>query len=321
MEPNVLRNFLESNHATLDCWGLYVKETIAALLPSRSVSIQMQSHRVKEIDSAVGKITRKGYDDPLAQMTDLVGVRFVVLLSPSLNVIGELIETNENWEYSKDKDPGEETEANAEKFGYQSLHYVVRSRREIIHNGVVIPKGLPCEVQIRTLLQHAYAEVVHDSIYKAVGRVPPKANRFVARSMALIETTDHLFCETMKFLEEENKSRNEILDGLMTLYVSQVGVGEIGPDAKLNLSVIEAFRSQLSENTALQVAEFCGANSFVAERIKSRQQSDPFWSQPVSLLAYWLVEQNGLETFNQWPFASSHDALRLVYSDLGVSRH
>lgn len=321
MDPNDLRSFLESNRGILDSWGRHVKEVITALLPQNSVSIQMKTHRVKEIESAVGKITRKGYDDPLTQMTDLVGVRFVVLLSPELNAIGEVIETNEDWEHSKDKDPGEETEANAEKFGYQSLHYVVRNRHDIECDGVVIPKGLPCEVQIRTLLQHAYAEVVHDSIYKAVDKVPPKANRFVARSMALIETTDHLFCETMKFLEEENKSRNQLLDGLVALYASKVGKSEIGHDPKLNLSVIEAYRQQLPEDTAVLVAAFCGANSFVADKIRSRQQSDPFWAQPVSLLAYWLVDQNHLEAFDQWPFASSHDALRLIYSDLGYSLH
>ena len=321
MDLNDLRTYLASNRDILDCWGGYLETTILDLLVPKSISIQMHSHRVKEIESAVGKITRKGYDDPLNQMTDLVGVRFVVLLSPELNAIGEFIETNGDWEYSKDRDPDEEAEANAEKFGYQSLHYVLRSRREIIHNGVVIPKGLPCEVQIRTLLQHAYAEVVHDSIYKAIGRVPPKANRFVARSMALIETTDHLFCETMRFLEEENRSRNQILEGLAALYASNVGLWGVGPDEKLNLCVLEAYRQQLPENTAVLVAEFCGANSFVAEKIRSRQQSDPFWSQPVSLLAYWLVGQTPLEAFDQWPFASSHAALQLVYSDLGLSRH
>jgi len=319
MEVNALRDYLVENRPLLECWGKYVKSRISQLVASTSVSVQMNSSRAKEIESAVGKVARKGYHDPLNQMTDLVGVRFVVLVSPELSVIGELIETNADWTYTKDRDPDEEAEANAEKFGYQSLHYIVRSRQKFVFEGTLIPEGLPCEVQIRTLLQHAYAEVVHDSIYKAVGKVPPKASRFVARSMALIETTDHLFCETMSLLEEENKVRNQLYTGLADLYSSKIGQTEIGPDEKLNLAVLEAYMDSLPVNSAGEVSSFCDSNSFVISKIRSRLNTDPFWSQPVALLAYWLVSQDHYQVFDKWPFASSHDALRTVYSDLGIS--
>jgi putative GTP pyrophosphokinase len=321
MNIEKLRDYLVANEPVLDRWGKYVQSSIQALIESTSVSIQMTSSRVKKVDSAIGKVTRKGYTDPLNQMTDLVGVRFVVLLSPTLMTIGELIESSDVWAAQKDKDPDDEAAANAKKFDYQSLHYTVRNRQAFEVDGVVIPAGLPCEVQIRTLLQHAYAEVVHDSIYKAVGKVPPKAERFVARSMALIETTDHLFCETMRFLEEENRERNQLLKELTGIYAAKISRVEIGADEKLNLSVVDAYASLLPSDVAKLVSQFLDENAFIADRVRARVLTDPFWSQPVALLAYWLAQNFQLQTYERWPYASSHDALQTVYSDLGISLH
>jgi ppGpp synthetase/RelA/SpoT-type nucleotidyltranferase len=319
MDIEKLRDYLVANEPVLDRWGKYVQSSIQDLIESASVSIQMTSARVKKVDSAVGKVTRKGYTDPLNQMTDLVGVRFVVLLSPSLTAIGDLIESSTAWIAQKDKDPDDEAAANAKRFDYQSLHYTVRSSKALDLDGVTIPAGLPCEVQIRTLLQHAYAEVVHDSIYKAVGNVPPKAERFVARSMALIETTDHLFCETMRFLEEENRERNKLLNELSDIYAEKISEVVIGADEKLNLSVIDAYASLLPNDVATLISQFVDENPFIVNKVRARVLSDPFWSQPVALLAYWLVNSHELQAFERWPYASSHEALQAVYSDLGKS--
>lgn len=321
MDFQVLRQYLEANKPILEAWGNFVQVTLERRIGASAIRVQISSCRVKEIDSAVGKVGRKNYKDPLQQMTDLVGVRFVVLLSPQLSTIGELIENIPDWTYAKDRDPDEEAQLQAEKFGYQSLHYIVRSAREIETGGIVIPKGLPCEIQVRTLLQHTYAEVVHDSIYKAVGKVPPKANRYVARSMALIETSDHLFVETMRLLEEENRDRNQLLRELSYLYDSKIGAVETGPDEKFNLGVIEAYQAKLPAEVSDDVSRFIEDNGFIIEKIRSRLLTDPFWLQPVSLLAYWLVQQNHLQVFEMWPFAGSHDALEKVYSDLGISVH
>ena len=321
MDLEALREYLEGSKVVLNAWGDFVHGLLARKISDDSIKVQISSCRVKETDSAVGKVARKGYQDPLRQMTDLVGVRFVVLLSPQLYAIGDLIEKTPEWHCTKDRDPDEESQLQAEKFGYQSLHYIVRSAREMDVGGVVIPKELPCEVQVRTLLQHTYAEVVHDSIYKAVGKVPPKANRFVARSMALIETSDHLFVETMRLLEEENRDRNQLLSELSDLYASRIGAVETGPDEKFNLGVLDAYQSRLPAGVSESVSRFVDENGFIVEKIRSRLPSDPFWLQPVSLLTYWLVKQNPLQVFDMWPFAGSHDALETVYSDLGISVH
>ncbi len=55
-----------------------------------------------------------------------------------------------------------------ERFGYQSIHYLVKLKGERarlaeyrnLKDGVV-------EIQIRTILQHAWAEIEHDIQYKS----------------------------------------------------------------------------------------------------------------------------------------------------------
>lgn len=314
------RHYLVERRPELEAWGRYVIDRVRARVDSGAVSLQIVSSRAKEVDTAIGKIARKNYTDPFKQMTDLVGVRFVVLISPQIDPIASIIESEECWTASLDRDVDGEIAAAPEQFSYQSKHYVVRAKEDINHEGQTIKAGLPCEIQIRTIMQHAYAEITHDSIYKpSAGKIPPKARRFVASSMALIETADHLFCETMRLLEQENRPRNELWQGLVNLYASHVGATDLGHDEKLNLAVIDALSEYESPSTINEIDSLFKSRDILLRKIRSRVKTDPFWSQPTALLAYWLVRKDSMHAFDVWPFASAREALQLIYSDLGES--
>jgi ppGpp synthetase/RelA/SpoT-type nucleotidyltranferase len=64
----------------------------------------------------VGKIARKNYKTPLTQMTDLVGVRFVVLISPQIEPIKGIIESCPAWTATLDQDSNEEINETPESF-------------------------------------------------------------------------------------------------------------------------------------------------------------------------------------------------------------
>jgi len=314
------RQHLLDRRVELEAWGRYVMQYVQSQVDRSKVSLQIVSSRAKEVDSAVGKIARKNYTDPFAQMTDLVGVRFVVLISPQIDLIASIIDSCAAWNASLDRDSNQEIDAAPENFSYQSKHYVVRCAQDFLHEGLVIKQGLACEIQIRTIMQHAYAEITHDSIYKpSAGRIPPKARRFVASSMALIETADHLFCETMRLLEEENRPRNRLWEGLVDLYSSSLGDVGVGFDEKLNLEVLDSCDEYRSDTALEEIKHFFQSRQILLDKIKDRIQTDPFWSQPTALYAYWLVQRDSRNAFDVWPFASAHDALLMVYSDLGVS--
>lgn len=317
MDLDPLRDYITSRHDMLDEWGRYVQDTLTDLIKSKKISLQLTSRRVKDVESACVKAKIKNYHTPLVQMEDFVGVRVAVLVSPEVAEVSALVEAHEIWAYTLSKDTEADEKMTPDRFGYQSRHYILRAKHDFQVNGVSIDAGTPCELQVRTILQHAYAELVHDSIYKAVGPIPHQASRFAASSVALIETTDHLFCETMRLLKDENAIRNQLLDQLSALRTSKTGTSSPF-DTRLNLFVLESYRDKLSEKGAYEdIESLLDSNPFIAENVRSRAKSDSFWTQPIALLAYWLVNKNPRKAFDEWPLASSHEAIDQIYSDLG----
>jgi ppGpp synthetase/RelA/SpoT-type nucleotidyltranferase len=318
MDLDGFRLALTNLAPALRAWGQYVEQKIKELSQSNDITPQMVGSRLKDVNSAVGKLSRKGYTNPLVDMTDLVGVRVVCLLSPDIKKLGDLVLADDCWNALLARDPAQEIEQIPEQFGYQSLHYEIRSKCDFQLGGITVPSGTCCELQIRTLMQHAFAEVVHDNIYKCSWGAPSKARRFVSSSAALIETADHLFCETMSLLESENQARGELLQRLTVIYDSKISPSN-GKDKKFNRIVIDEFSQWINEETPNNIEKLLNNKAFIAERVRSRVNSDSFWSQPVSLLAYWLAAEIPNEAQEHWPFAESRDALNLVFSDLGKS--
>lgn len=145
-------------------WGEYLIKDINAELQSSGIDINAFLKipviaRVKDENSIIAKAflrQDKHYTNPYEQITDKVGIRFVVLELSEISIIKDIIEKHSDWETSKDVDFETIRDEKPELFVYQSVHYIVRNCNELEYNGVVIPAQTPCEVQIRTLLQHAY---------------------------------------------------------------------------------------------------------------------------------------------------------------------
>lgn len=316
MDIQSFREQLVASEPALAAWGAMVVKAIGSLANSRGITPQILQHRVKDIDSAIGKLTRKTYDSPMLQMTDLVGARAVCLLSPDVTSLVNAVLAHDGWQALTARDTTEEAIAKPETFGYQSLHCELRVKDDIQDGQTLIPAGTCCELQVRTLMQHAYAEVVHDNIYKNSWETSPKALRFVSNSAALIEAADHLFCETMNILETESRERGELLEQLTGIYDSRVS-HTAGKDQKFNMMVLREFKDFDGEKVIAGVNDILDKRTTIASKIRERLPYDPFWGQPVSLFAYFLVSEDPDLARELWPFAESEGALAQVFSDLG----
>lgn len=321
-----LRTYLEKNQDVFTAWGNFVAQELGDAIKSRAkttpafyVRIPV-APRVKDIQSALHKVGRKGYADPVVQITDLVGVRFVFLLSDHVQELSDIILGHSGWRAQVSKDIADEIRKNPKIFDYQSQHFEVRPLQDFEMNRVMIPASVCCEVQIRTLLQHAYAELVHDSIYKPNGAVPPMAERQVAKSMALMETTDELFCKTMTLLAEAGKPRDEAYEDLRQLFRSLVGAEHMRPDLRSNLSVLEEYSELLSSDLIVSVKEFIQSKSYLVPKIQARSGSVGLFSQPVVLFVYWLAMKQDVDQILQtWPLPGFLRDLKMVLSDLDLS--
>lgn len=313
--------YLESNRSPLEQWGRFIAEKVQSKLVELGHSPVLIKipvlPRVKDTASAVGKIGRKGYENPIIQMTDLVGIRFVVLLTEDIQVVGEIISNELSWKAEVSKDFLQEIENNTKLFDYQSKHYEIRPVEDFEVAGISVSKDLCCEVQIRTLLQHAYAEMVHDNIYKPKGVVTSSAERYVARSMALIETTDDLFSRTIKLLDEANAPRSEFVKDLENIFRDNVGGEYMASDSKTSLLIIDAFSDIVESGVSSKINDLIDTKKFIARNIRNRSKAKGLFSNSIILFVYWLVLNIDSATLKgRWPLPGDWRSLDLVISDM-----
>jgi putative GTP pyrophosphokinase len=169
---------------------------------------------------------RPKYDDPLNQITDLVAARVITFLVEAVDRVCEVIEAE--FEIVEHTDMGAHTRAQG-VFGYASKHYLVRlntHRRELPEYAVL--KNLVMEIQVRTAVQHAWAEFEHDIRYKLdipPDRKPEFDRRFLLAA-ALMELADNEFTEIDRLYRElaaseSDKTPRDLTTATLTSYLTR----------------------------------------------------------------------------------------------------
>lgn len=276
--------------------------------------------RVKKTDSFVEKaLFRKFKENPLVEITDQVGVRFVVLLLEDIGRVGKIVQSGP-WNYSKDRDHEEERKENPNYFAYQSDHYVITTKENVDFEGITIPAAIPCEVQIRTILQHAYAEMAHYSDYKPSIKLPDNEQKTVKRSLAkgsaLIETTDDVFSKIQANIREYKNSTNALLVAAGKIYEKMTTVPTC-PLTALGALIIETYKHQLTGLTVATLEEWTTSQSSLGEIIKEKRNKSVFYREPVIIILAWLIDTNQTTIPRSWPIDSLY--LQEYYLSLGIS--
>lgn len=237
------------------------------------------------------------------------------MLLEDIELICSIVESTDDWSFDKCRHFDDEKKANPLLFTYQSVHYVIRPKTQITHNGQVIVGDVACEFQIRTLLQHAHAELTHDAIYKAKRKVNPDVHRTVAKSMALIETTDGFFAEATKKLNHGSLEEHSIIERIDGIYQSLIG---IKPHfQKSSLVLWDEFEQFIDAELVNKVSQFLLTNNHLVAVIKSRYVQHNMYQQSVVLFVYWMLSKRRQRLLSDWPFP--RDILDLMATDLGIS--
>jgi putative GTP pyrophosphokinase len=321
-----LKQAFESQKDVLLAWGLMVRDAIAsdlekALAPDRKLAEFLKvptEPRVKETESFLAKVFRRGktYERPLEQITDKVGVRFVALLRSELKIIENIIEASSNWEAEKARDFEAEQFERPQHFDYQSIHYIVRAKRPVTAGALTIPARIPCEVQVRTLLQHAYAELSHNTTYKPLVTLERDVSRQIARASALVETTDEIFDLVGQQVEQANARIRQIHDVAREAYARILGSPGT-EDIRLSYALFDRYRAQLAEITTDLLRIFLEQEDYIAGRVRERASQSVLYRHPSVLVVYFLVANEPDLVPKHWPFDLKH--LEMIYADLGFS--
>lgn len=163
------------------------------LLSHRKIQTHSVAFRGKDTTSLAGKLRRpdKSYAQ-LTDITDLAGVRITTYFADDVDLVAEVLSS----EFSLDQKASIDKRqfSNPNQFGYRSLHYVLSfgaNRAELSEYRNFA--GFKCEVQVRSILQHAWAEIEHDLGYKSAAGVPAILRRRFARIAGLLELADDEF--------------------------------------------------------------------------------------------------------------------------------
>ena len=180
---------------------LPVYEQMAAVIPERlneffveaGIVVAAMEHRVKDEKSLKGKLQRKGNKySSIHDVTDVVGIRVITFYTDDVDKVASVLERlfEIDWENSIDKRKVHEIDS----FGYLSLHYICR----IPESAYTDPEHpelnqIRFEVQMRTILQHAWANMNHDTGYKSGVEIPLVYQRNLNRLAGMLELVDDEF--------------------------------------------------------------------------------------------------------------------------------
>ena len=203
-------------------------------------------HRVKEERSLAGKLERKGdMYNTLDDITDILGCRVICFLSDEIDKIGKKVEENfvVDWENSSDK----RALIKEDVFGYLSLHYICSLPFNQKWPNEICGKKF--EIQIRTILQHAWSAIHHDIGYKSDFGVPREINRQFARLAGLLELADDEFVRARDnmYAYTEDIRKRIITDDADNVIINMISLKEY------------VLHNKKMQGLIKEIADICGA--------------------------------------------------------------
>ena len=165
--------------------------------------------RPKSIPSFAEKMFRKSSEgrhiDALNQFTDLCGGRIITPTIAEAKIFIEFIKNHFDIDWDNSSDVSQRL--GPDEFGYRGVHYIVKFRKGVFPTkdiDVTIPEkdyGLKAEIQVKTILAHAWAVFSHDRAYKGAFKIPAKWEREIANLAAVLEGADNSFARVQDGLD------------------------------------------------------------------------------------------------------------------------
>src|SRR5574344_439671 len=209
-------------------------------------SMPTYKSRIKSFPSYYKKLLRQKPDeametDHLVTLTDMMGIRVICSFLEDLDDVEQQIKAIFTIKEIERKG----ADQTFKEFGYESVHILIDIPKECLpidygKNGIVLPEGTVCEIQIRTILQDAWAEVEHELVYKSEFNPFDKPLRRKLASMnASLTLADIIFQEIRDY---QKKLQGELECRRNTFYekADDITAEELG------------IKSETNQNNALQ---------------------------------------------------------------------
>lgn len=180
-----------------------LEDILKTALRQENIAISTMSIRIKKKEALRRKIQYKQKYETLWDVTDVLGCRIITLFEDDVSRVFAMLQRE--FEIVEVVDHRCKMQEVTE-FGYNSLHVVVRFSAVRLQLTEYAPYAdIKFEIQMRSALQHAWAEVEHGLGYKNEYEVPRVVHRNLARVSAALEILDEEFVNIRDEIARYNK--------------------------------------------------------------------------------------------------------------------
>lgn len=260
-----LNTWIDDSLPKFELLGKHIAFIIETLLQQNKIEYLSVSYRTKKKEGIVEKIARKNYRKPMEELTDISGVRIILYLESDISKVSEIIKSTFNIDEKNSM--SNENRLSSDKIGYRSVHYVC----DIGENRIGLKEyeyisGLNCEIQVRTMLQHAWAELTHDRNYKIGTNLPLQIQRKINLFSGMLEIADEGFSEIVNSIEEYKELIKD--NGLEQLSVQEINsinlykfVQEMTKEIGIELEPVSNWEGETTKEI-IEELKAVGLNSF-----------------------------------------------------------
>jgi len=179
-----------------------IESALEHAIDASDVKVHGVTARIKEIASFRNKFAKKRYADPLTDMKDIVAARVVCLFPSDLPKIDRII--RDTFLVTDVEDKG--NVPSPDLWRYVSIHYDCQIRPSYQGPHYDHIKGQNFEIQVRTILQDAWASVEHYLAYKGKHSIPDELKREFSALAGLFHIADQSF---QRLYDESKRSEKE----------------------------------------------------------------------------------------------------------------
>jgi ppGpp synthetase/RelA/SpoT-type nucleotidyltranferase len=167
------------------------QKIVESVLANHRANIHLITARPKSLESAFWKVLRKSYAKPDEQLTDKISVRVIYYENDVDRIVKSLAE---EFEIDATRSTDKRAALGLRSFGYRSVHLIARLKGfRAASADYAALRGLWFEIQVRSILEHAWAEIEHEIVYKSGTNYPDEMLRRFAAIAGTLELIEREF--------------------------------------------------------------------------------------------------------------------------------
>lgn len=149
------------------------------------------TERAKSPESVEEKIQRKSYSRPADKFDDLIGVRVITLLDKSVSDVSSRLRSM--FAVDEGRSANKSAQLQMRQVGYRSEHVVLKVNASGLGDVSGLLRSTYVEVQVRSVISHAWAEIEHSLRYKIGDGIPDSLSRRFDALAGTLELVDREF--------------------------------------------------------------------------------------------------------------------------------